>query len=171
MTMTPQPYPFWCAEASREHGVIVSRVIGWIENPDTEDGNVPVIPLPVAADYLPILVTADRKDGTFGGIGAPIEYQQLFFGDDPVELRRQANAWLLVQGVELPPTDHPEYGLDSAMHSVWLHGDWRWLTQKMTSEEREAAAAAVERYHAVLDATDPDPMGPLDPSGLRWWNY
>lgn len=162
MTMTPQSYPLWCAEASREHGASVGRVIGWIENPNQEDGNV-CIPA-AAADYLPVIVGADLRDGTLAGICDPVEYEQLFFGEDRVAVLRQANEWLRTQGVDLPPADRPEYGLDSAMQSVWLHGNWRFLTSKMTSEEREAAAAAVERYHVAMD-----PVGPFDPSGLRWW--
>lgn len=58
--------------------------------------------------------------------------------------------------------------LDGAMHSVWLHGDWRWLTQQMTTEEREAAADAVERHWAVVQ--DPPPIVTSDAlRHLRWW--
>jgi hypothetical protein len=58
--------------------------------------------------------------------------------------------------------------LDSAMHSVWLHGSWRWLTGNMTTEEREAAADAVDREIARHNADDPDlNMDPVD----RWWRY
>ncbi len=57
--------------------------------------------------------------------------------------------------------------LDSAMHSVWLHGSWRFLTRKMTTEQREAAADAVQRYSAWLERQDPELSGKeLD---LRWW--
>lgn len=53
--------------------------------------------------------------------------------------------------------------LDSAMHSVWLHGNWRWLTKNMTTEEREAAADAVDRYGTTLDPSEPrEPVS-------RWW--
>jgi len=57
--------------------------------------------------------------------------------------------------------------LEAAMHSVWLHGDWRWLTRKMTTEEREAAADAVQRYSNKLRADDGEDPAPLE--GLRWW--
>lgn len=53
--------------------------------------------------------------------------------------------------------------LDAAMHSVWLHGGWRWLTSKMTTAEREAAADAVDRYGTALD-----PGEPREPVA-RWW--
>lgn len=55
--------------------------------------------------------------------------------------------------------------LDGAMHSVWLHGKWRWLTSKMSLEEREAAADAVLRYSASLY----DDSKQLDPQSVRWW--
>lgn len=57
--------------------------------------------------------------------------------------------------------------LDAAMHTVWLHGDWRRLTERMTTEQREAAADAVDRYRAVLDGEEL--AGPVGPSHLRWW--
>lgn len=62
--------------------------------------------------------------------------------------------------------------LDAAMHSVWLHGDWRRLTGRMTTEQREAAADAVDRYQAVLNEASRERgifAGPLDPTHLRWW--
>lgn len=57
--------------------------------------------------------------------------------------------------------------LEAAMHSVWLHGNWRWLTRNMTTEQREAAADAVQRYSDWL-TRDEDEQGSnvLD---LRWW--
>ena len=55
--------------------------------------------------------------------------------------------------------------LDAAMHSVWLHGDWRWLTKNMTTEEREAAADAVQRHNTLLN----DPELADDVLDLRWW--
>lgn len=54
-------------------------------------------------------------------------------------------------------------GLDEAMHTCWLEGKWEWMTQKMSAEAREAAAAAVERYHQRIDPGD----GPV--ATLRWW--
>lgn len=57
--------------------------------------------------------------------------------------------------------------LDSAMHSVWLHGKWRWLTQNMTTEEREAAVSAIERHWAATDLATGDPV---PHSNLRWWD-
>lgn len=58
--------------------------------------------------------------------------------------------------------------LSRAMHSVWLHGDWRWLTRKITTEEREAAADAVPAYSDHLSRQDDEaPTGLAD---LRWWS-
>jgi hypothetical protein len=54
--------------------------------------------------------------------------------------------------------------LDGAMHSVWLHGNWRWLTQNMTTPEKEAAWAAVQRYSAAL-APDEEPLS----DEWAWW--
>jgi hypothetical protein len=57
---------------------------------------------------------------------------------------------------------------DAAWHSVWLHGNWRYLTKQMTTPEREHAADAVARYGAYLTNEDPD-LGPAEPEDLRWW--
>lgn len=57
---------------------------------------------------------------------------------------------------------------DAAWHSVWLHGDWRWLTKNMTTPEREHAADAVARYGTHLDTIDGADRSE-EPEGLRWW--
>lgn len=57
---------------------------------------------------------------------------------------------------------------DAAWHSVWLHGNWTYLTKQMTTAEREHAADAVARYSVRLVSEDPD-LGPVEPEGLRWW--
>lgn len=57
---------------------------------------------------------------------------------------------------------------DAAWGSVWLHGDWRWLTKNMTTPEREHAADAVARWSAALHAEDND-LEAGEPEGLRWW--
>lgn len=62
----------------------------------------------------------------------------------------------------------PPFPGDAAWHSVWLHGDWRWLTKNMTTAEREHAADAVARYGAHLDAIDGEDRSE-EPEGLRWW--
>lgn len=57
--------------------------------------------------------------------------------------------------------------LDHAMHTVWLDsGKWRWTTQKMTTQEREAAVAAVLRYSN--EHLEPDHQ--MDRSSLAWWD-
>ncbi|WP_329126156.1 hypothetical protein [Streptomyces sp. NBC_01353] len=62
-------------------------------------------------------------------------------------------------------------GLESAAAgawgSVWLHGNWRYLTGQMTTEEREHAADAVVRWQAGLTAMDG--VERTEPDGLRWW--
>ena len=57
--------------------------------------------------------------------------------------------------------------LDAAMFSVWLHGDWRWLTQKMATEQREAAADAVQRADEWAARDEARPNDPI--TDLRWW--
>lgn len=57
---------------------------------------------------------------------------------------------------------------DAAWHSVWLHGDWRWLTKNMTTPEREHAADAVARYGTYLETLDGEDRSE-EPEGLRWW--
>lgn len=54
--------------------------------------------------------------------------------------------------------------LDAAMHIAWLHGGWERLTLKMDDAGREAAAAAVERYHEKID-----PENRLSGGSVRWW--
>lgn len=61
------------------------------------------------------------------------------------------------------PTATTHSDLDGAAHSVWLHGRWRWLTAKMSTEQREAWADAVERYSVFLHPED----GPVTVD--RWW--
>ncbi|MFD8839797.1 hypothetical protein [Streptomyces griseofuscus] len=57
---------------------------------------------------------------------------------------------------------------DAAWHSVWLHGNWRWLTKNMATPEREHAADAVARYGTYLDTIDGADRTE-EPDGLRWW--
>ncbi|MEU8158161.1 hypothetical protein AB0B94_31285 [Micromonospora sp. NPDC048986] len=53
--------------------------------------------------------------------------------------------------------------LDGACFSVYLHGDDRWLTRQMTTEEREAFADACDRHRLTWPADDQGV--PFD----RWW--
>ncbi|BFP50085.1 hypothetical protein KCMC57_64530 (plasmid) [Kitasatospora sp. CMC57] len=85
------------------------------------------------------------------------------------------NASMRVQAVEhatdvLPVLDaDPADGspADAAWFSVWLHGNWRHLTSRMTTPQREHAADAVARYNRVLNAAAP--CSKPDPLLLRWW--
>ncbi len=56
--------------------------------------------------------------------------------------------------------------LDGAMFSVWLHSNWRFLTEKMTTEQKEAAVAAVLRYWD----RNGDPTDPMTREHLVWWD-
>jgi hypothetical protein len=57
---------------------------------------------------------------------------------------------------------------DGAWGTVWLEGRWRWLTSKMTTEQREYAADCVARWSAALAKDDGD-LERGEPDGLRWW--
>lgn len=75
---------------------------------------------------------------------------------------------VLEQALELlaDPGPAPTTPLDEAAHSVWLHGNWRWLTRNMATEEREAFADAVDRVHTRNNADEPElNLSPVD----RWW--
>jgi chromosome segregation ATPase len=54
--------------------------------------------------------------------------------------------------------------LDRAMHTVWLHINWRYVTSQMTTDEKEATWAAVKRYNAAIDADEP-----LTDANWVWW--
>jgi hypothetical protein len=53
------------------------------------------------------------------------------------------------------------------MFSIYLHGNWRWLTRNMTTPQKEAAADAVER-HGLKHHNEPDEPWTA-PEHLRWW--
>lgn len=57
---------------------------------------------------------------------------------------------------------------DEAWGSVWLHGNWRFMTGQMGTEAREHAAATVLRWMHGLDAIDGRPPR-TEPEDLRWW--
>lgn len=59
---------------------------------------------------------------------------------------------------------------DGAWHSVWLHGIWRSLTKRMTTEEKNAAADAVERHWAAMEAADGEATHEASRLALRWWD-
>ncbi|MFH8581699.1 hypothetical protein [Streptomyces zaomyceticus] len=56
---------------------------------------------------------------------------------------------------------------DAAWGTVWLHGNWQYLTSQMTTAEREHAADAVARWSDELARADGEERGELE--GLRWW--
>jgi hypothetical protein len=57
---------------------------------------------------------------------------------------------------------------DGAWGAMWLHSNWRSLTGRMATEEREHAAAAVLRWMHALDVADGRPARE-EPRELRWW--
>lgn len=57
---------------------------------------------------------------------------------------------------------------NGAWYSVWLHSDWKYLTRKMTTEQRELAADRVAQYSLYLGSCEGDWHRP-EPEGLRWW--
>lgn len=66
---------------------------------------------------------------------------------------------------QLERLDTPENG---AWNQVWLEGNWRWVTSRMTTEQREYAADRVAAYGRYLGFVDGD-RGRAEPDGLRWW--
>ncbi len=60
--------------------------------------------------------------------------------------------------------------LDRAFYTVWLSDKTRWrdVTIDMTTEEKNAAADAVERYDTWARQQENEPAGSLP--GLRWWS-
>ncbi|MEU2426930.1 hypothetical protein ABZ619_38960 [Streptomyces sp. NPDC007851] len=57
---------------------------------------------------------------------------------------------------------------DGAWGAMWLHSNWRSLTGRMATEEREHAAAAVLRWMHAMDAFEGRPARE-EPAELRWW--
>ncbi len=65
-----------------------------------------------------------------------------------------------------PPAASP---LDHAMFTAWLHCDWRFVSSKMTTEEREAPVEAILRYDRELKAGEPDEDA-LTRESVAWWD-
>ncbi|MEU5660128.1 hypothetical protein ABZ802_31595 [Streptomyces sp. NPDC047737] len=61
--------------------------------------------------------------------------------------------------------DTPENG---AWFTVWLEGNWSWVTKKMTTVQREYAADRVAAYSRYLAECDNE-LDLGEPEGLRWW--
>lgn len=92
---------------------------------------------------------------------------------EPIRRVLSKRGWMLLlvrydwrdRGNQLDRLDTPE---NRAWHTVWLEGDWRWLTSKMTPESREYAADRVAAYSRHLSQWNVEPVH-TDPEGLRWW--
>lgn len=82
-----------------------------------------------------------------------------------VQAVEQARDTLTVIDTIMEATTFPG---DEAWGTVWLHGNWRYLTKNMSTPEREHAADAVARWSAALHAEDSD-LEEGEPDGLRWW--
>ncbi|MFY1668533.1 hypothetical protein ACN27G_01030 [Plantactinospora sp. WMMB334] len=142
--MIPQPYPLWCAEVSRDGKSEVwgGRIIGWIPADGDEHARA-------------VVARVDPDGGTRRTYERPLGTVEVWLGDT------QEQAWSAARRAAAGSSPADE--LDGAMHTVWLEGSWEWVTKKMTTEQREAAVAAVLRYHDQIYADEP-----LDPSALRW---
>lgn len=141
----PQSYPLWCAELHGDGSVSVGRVIGW-----HLDGQVPEV------------IWEDVDSGRLlNGVSGAHPGNPLFLAetrDRAATLASRAHG----------ETQEPD-PLDYAMFTVWLEGNWRWVTKKMTTEAREAAIAAVLRYDAAMKGDEPN-EDLLDRSSLAWWD-
>lgn len=141
----PQPYPLWCAEVYPDGAVTVGRVVAW--DPSGAFGTYP-------------LVAFTHPNGNLSAVTVPDADRPLYLA----ETRDQAEA-LAVRASGAAEEPNP---LDHAMWTVWLEsGKWRWATQKMTTEAREAAVAAVLRHDKTMEK---DPAEWLDRSSLAWWD-
>jgi hypothetical protein len=74
----------------------------------------------------------------------------------------------VLAGADPPAQDEPS-DLDAAMFSIHLHGRWRELTTRMTTEEREAAVAAILRYDRWSKRDEPNEP-PMTRERLAWWD-
>ena len=86
---------------------------------------------------------------------------------DSIRVQATDQARDTLAAIDAVTTGEPLPG-DAGWHSVWLHGNWRWLTKNMTTPEREHAADAVARYGTYLDTLDSADRSE-EPEGLRWW--
>jgi len=66
------------------------------------------------------------------------------------------------------PEDALATAENGAWHTVWLEGNWPWVTKKMPTPQREYAADRVAAYSRYLAACDGD-LERQEPEGLRWW--
>jgi len=57
--------------------------------------------------------------------------------------------------------------LDYAMFEVWINGNWRFLTSKMSQVAKEAALAAVLRHGEWLHQADGEQ--PVTRESVAWW--
>jgi hypothetical protein len=80
------------------------------------------------------------------------------------QMRMEAATQATEPGTPLP-LDTAENG---AWNQVWLEGNWRWITSRMTTEQREYAADRVAAYGRYLGFVDGE-RGRGEPEGLRWW--
>lgn len=103
-----------------------------------------------------------RNDSSSVAAGWPADHGWCLYGDDVP--RTWAEMWetygeSLLSLRVLQSTA----ALDAACFSVYLHGDDRWLTSQMTTEEREAFADACDRHRGTWPLADQG--APFE----RWW--
>ncbi|MGW5003290.1 hypothetical protein ACWEP8_37180 [Streptomyces hydrogenans] len=102
-------------------------------------------------------------DGTGPSCGACGEYRAVY------ETALAREVALLHPPASRPGARHPDDTVENgAWGTVWLEGNWRWLTSRMTTAEREYAADRVAAWSRVLAAADGE-QGRSKPDGLRWW--
>lgn len=89
---------------------------------------------------------------------------------DVADLGRRADKVLDALAAAQPVDPDEPSDLDHAMFTVWLEGNWRWVTQKMDSDAREAAVAAVLRYDRWLNRAAGEPDELLPRESLAWWD-
>lgn len=66
-----------------------------------------------------------------------------------------------------PAAEDRVSALEDLLAALWLHVDWRYVTVRLTVEQRELFAAAVEAHSARLAEADPSYGQPHTVD--RWW--
>jgi hypothetical protein len=111
-----------------------------------------------------VLVPLDRDYGDFPDLMAAVLGEL----EETAQLGEDAAAVLaLLAGQQPVVPDEPD-PLDYAMWTVFLVGNWRWVTEKMTTEEREAAVAACMRYDRWMARQEG--QAPHPRSHYVWWD-
>lgn len=65
---------------------------------------------------------------------------------------------------EMLPRDSEIAALEDLICALWLYVGWKYVTEKLTTEQRDLFADVIDRYHL---REFPDDYVPTD----RWWRH